>query len=212
MISVQGVSVRRDRRTVLADLDLVIRPGLTVVTGPNGSGKTTLLRLLATSLRPTVGTITINGFDAADPEQRRSVRKRLGYLPQDIDTDSRETIGTLLDQIAFLKGLTDPHDRAIALGRLAVRHSLVDHLTAKASDITPGTLRRVLTAQAFIADPDLVILDEPFTHIDAYYRTRLNAILDEQRERRTTIVVSTNDPSDIPRLRPDEHVKLPRLP
>ena len=63
MITIQGVSVQRGRRFVLAGLDLRIGPGLTVVTGPNGSGKTTLLRLLATSLRPAVGTITINGLD-----------------------------------------------------------------------------------------------------------------------------------------------------
>lgn len=211
MIMIQGVSVRRGRRVVLADLDLQIGPGLTVVTGPNGSGKTTLLRLLATSLRPTVGTIFVNGFDAMDPEQRRCIRERLGYLPQDIDTESREPIGTLLDQLAFLKGLTHPYDRAVALGRLAVRHDLVDHLTTRVSDVTPGILRRVLTAQAFIGDPELVILDEPFTHIDAHYRKRLHALLDEQRERRRTVVVSTNDRNDIARLRPDEHVTMARL-
>jgi len=212
MITLDGVSVRRGRRDVLAGLDLRIGPGLTVVTGPNGSGKTTLLRLLATSLRPTVGTITINGFDTADPEHRRRIRERLGYLPQDIDTDSREPIGTLLDQIASLKGIAHPYDRAITLGRLAVRHDLVDHLATRVSDVTPGMLRRVLIAQALINDPGLVILDEPFTHIDAHYRRLLHTLLDEQRERRTTIVVSTNDHSDIARLRPDQHVKLTSLP
>ena len=212
MITIQGVSVRRGRRVVLAGLDLRIGPGLTVVTGPNGSGKTTLLRLLATSLRPIVGSITINGLDPADPEQRRRVRERLGYLPQDIDTESREPIGTLLDQVAFLKGIADPHDRAIALGRLAVAHDLVDHLATRASDVTPGTLRRALTAQAFIGHPEHVILDEPFTHIDAHHRRLLHDLIDEQRERQTTIVVSTNDYDDIARLRPDQLVEVTSLP
>jgi ABC-2 type transport system ATP-binding protein len=212
MITLDGVSVRRGRRVVLAGLDLRIGPGLTVVTGSNGSGKTTLLRLLATSLRPTVGTVTINRFDPADPEQRRRVRERLGYLPQDIETESRETIGALLDQIAFLKGIAHPHDRAITLGRLAVRHELVDHLAIRASDVTPGTLRRALTAQAFIGEPGLVILDEPFTHIDAHNRRLLHTLLDEQRDRGTTIVVSTNDHSDIAPLRPDQQVTMTSLP
>jgi ABC-2 type transport system ATP-binding protein len=212
MITIQGVSVRRGRRVVLAGLDLRIGPGLTVVTGPNGSGKTTLLRLLATSLRPSVGSITINGLDPADPEHRRRVRERLGYLPQDIDTESREPIGTLLDQVAFLKGIADPHDRATALGRLAVAHDVVDHLATRASDVTPGTLRRALTAQAFIGDPELVILDEPFTHIDAHHRRLLHDLIDEQRERQTTIVVSTNDYDDIVRLRPDQLVEVTSLP
>ncbi|MEX1043861.1 MAG: ATP-binding cassette domain-containing protein, partial [Acidimicrobiia bacterium] len=186
MITIDGVSVRRGRTVVLAGLDLRIGPGLTVVTGPNGSGKTTLLRLLATSLRPSAGKIRINGLDPVDPVQRRRVRERLGYLPQDIDTDSREPIGTLLDQIAFLKGLTDPDDRVRAIGRLAVRHGLVGHLSARVSDVTPGMLRRALIAQALIGDPQLVVLDEPFTHIDTYYRRLLHSVLDEQRERRAT--------------------------
>jgi len=83
-ISLRGAGRRFGSAWALADVDLDLAPGVTGLLGPNGAGKTTLLRLFATALSPTQGTVSVLGLDPAEPAQRTGIRRRLGYLPQEI--------------------------------------------------------------------------------------------------------------------------------
>jgi ABC-2 type transport system ATP-binding protein len=83
-VRVGGVRKSYGGVVALADLDLELRPGITGLLGPNGAGKTTLIRILATLLAPTAGAVGVNGWRASSPRDRVEIRRRLGYLPQDL--------------------------------------------------------------------------------------------------------------------------------
>jgi ABC-type transporter Mla maintaining outer membrane lipid asymmetry ATPase subunit MlaF len=84
---------------------------VTGLLGPNGAGKTTLIRILATLLAPSAGEVRVNGWRAADPHDRVEIRRRLGYLPQDLGLYPRFTVFEFVDYLAILKELDDPADR-----------------------------------------------------------------------------------------------------
>ena len=92
----------------LADLDLELGSGITGLLGPNGAGKTTLIRILATLLAPSAGEVRVNGWRAASPGDRVEIRRRLGYLPQDLGLYPRFTVFEFVDYLAILKELDDP--------------------------------------------------------------------------------------------------------
>ena len=100
------------RGTVALDgLDLELHSGVTGLLGPNGAGKTTLLRVLATVLHPDRGTVRILGRDPADGHQRIEIRRRLGYLPQEIGYPRGFTAYGFVDYMAVLKEIDDPDAR-----------------------------------------------------------------------------------------------------
>ena len=133
--------------------------GLTVVAGPNGAGKTTLLRMLATTLRPGAGEVRWCGQPVArDPLPYRRV---LGYLPQAFTVYRPWRMGEFLTYMARLKGLDDAHIpyRVGAALRAAQLEGCEDLLVSGAAH---GELRRLGLAQALLAQPRGLILDEPF--------------------------------------------------
>jgi ABC-2 type transport system ATP-binding protein len=110
-VRIDGVAKRYGGVAALAGLDLELEPGITGLLGPNGAGKTTLIRILATLLAPTAGEVRVNGWRAADPGDRVEIRRRLGYLPQDLGLYPRFTVFEFVDYLAILKELEDPADR-----------------------------------------------------------------------------------------------------
>lgn len=106
----------------LDGVDLTVGPGLYGLLGPNGAGKSTLMRTLATLQMPDRGSVTLDGVDAlADPDY---VRRRLGYLPQQIGTYPTVTGRQLLERFAWLKGRTDAAVRRREVARLLERVNL----------------------------------------------------------------------------------------
>ena len=114
-ISMRGVGRVYGATVALAGVDLDLQPGVIGLLGPNGAGKTTLIRLLATALPPTEGEIHVLGRDPEVPAQRTGIRRRLGYLPQEVGFPRGFTASTFVDYIALLKEWTE----------LAARHAEV---------------------------------------------------------------------------------------
>ena len=175
------------RVRALAGVSFTLSAGdVLAVFGPNGAGKTTLLRLLAGLLKPERGEVRLGGvvFDRAEPAQRR----RIGLIShQSLCYDGLTAVENL-EFYARLYGLAQPS----RLARAALeRVGLAERITA--GTMSRGMVQRLAVARALLHDPDLVLLDEPFTGLDQ----RAAAALAEQlrrlsAERRTVVLVTHN--------------------
>src|ERR1700679_627856 len=113
-----GLSRRYGAIRALDRVDLTMERGITGLLGPNGAGKTTLLSVLATVNEPDLGRVSVFGLDPADKAERVEIRRRLGYLPQDLGYHRHFTVAAFLDYIAILKEIRDPHRRAEEVARV----------------------------------------------------------------------------------------------
>jgi heme exporter protein A len=183
---VSGVVKSYDHRPVLRGVDLRVPEGHTLaVLGPNGSGKTTLLRLIATLSAPTRGTVSLFGRPASlAPE----IRRRIGLVAHESLLYDNLSVEENLVFFGSLYGLTGRHVAAAiaqaALGTLAGRRARV---------LSRGQRQQVNLARALLHNPDILILDEPYTGLDVTAADRLTERLREEAGRGRTIVFTTHD-------------------
>ncbi len=177
-VQARGLTQRFGRVQALNGVDLAIQPGVFGLLGPNGAGKTTLLRTLATILSPADGSLRLLDLDPTVPEQRRKIRRRLGYLPQTLGYYPNFTVAEFVEYFALLKEMpTDCVNRAVA--RAIQRVDLEDRARSKLKTLSGGMLRRVGIAQAIVNDPDLLLLDEPTAGLDPEQRVSFRGLLRE---------------------------------
>jgi ABC-2 type transport system ATP-binding protein len=179
------------RTPVLDGVTLFAGTGVTAVLGPNGAGKTTLLRILATTLTPTSGEVTLLGLDPGRPEDRTRIRRELGYLPQEPALYRSFSVFAFLDYIALLKELTDPSVRHAEICRVLEAVDLTDVTARKIRKLSAGMRQRVALAQALLGDPRLLVLDEPTDALDPEQRLRCRDLL-ARLGRDREIVLSTH--------------------
>ena len=171
--------------------------GITALLGPNGAGKTTLLGLLSTAAAPDAGEVTVLGHRADGPlAERTEIRRRLGFLPQEVEFPSGMTAFGFLDYIAVLKEWNDTPARHDEVRRVLAAVRLDDRPTIKVRKLSGGQRRRLAFAQALIGDPDLLILDEPTTGLDPEQRATFRATLSE-RGRHGTVLLATHQTEDV---------------
>ncbi len=186
MISARALEKRYGRKRALRPLDLDVASGsFLVVTGANGSGKTTLLRLLAGLAAPSRGTLEV----AVD-------RGRLGYLGHEALVYRELTALENLDLYGRLYRVPERRER---IGMLLERFGLWEARGERASALSRGMLQRLALCRALLHDPDLLVLDEPFTALDVQGAALLDHQLAELRGTRT-VVVSTHEPERLQRL------------
>ena len=194
----EGVARSFGRTQALHPLDLTIGRGVVGLLGPNGAGKTTMLRLLATSLTPSVGRITVAGHDVtADVAQRTAARRRIGYLPQEVSFPRGMTSAGFLDYIAVLKEWGAARPRRLEVERVLALVQLSDLGTKRVSALSGGQRRRLAIAQALIGSPELLILDEPTTGLDPEQRVLLRGLLGGLPG---TVLISTHQTEDVSAL------------
>ena len=191
------------RTRALDGLSLRARPGVTGLLGPNGAGKTTLLRVLATVLAPQEGRVRLLGLHPRDAAERREVRRRLGYLPQDPGYARGFTTFELVDYVAVLKEHTDRRLRHEEVRRVLELVDLADRSGTKVRALSGGMRRRAGLATALLGDPELVVLDEPTVGLDPEQRLRFRDLVSRAGEERT-VVLSTHQTEDVAAL--CEHV------
>lgn len=189
---------RRYRDAVaLDDVSVQIGTGITALLGPNGAGKTTLLSLLSTAAAPDGGTIDVLGHRADGPlAERTKIRRRLGFLPQEVEFPAGMTAYGFLEYIAVLKEWNDATERRREIRRVLDAVQLGDRPTIKIRKLSGGQRRRLAFAQALIGDPDLLILDEPTTGLDPEQRAVFRATLSE-RGRHGTVLLATHQTEDV---------------
>ena len=163
--------------------------------GPNGAGKTSLLRMLATVIQPSSGTLRLLGRDPGSYGPRREIRRRLGYLPQNLGYYPGFTVAEFVEYFALLKDM--PPGRVPAAVAAAVeRTGLGDKARAKLRTLSGGMLRRAGIAQAIVNEPDLLLLDEPTAGLDPEQRVAFRAMLRSFGET-ATVIVSTHLVEDV---------------
>jgi heme exporter protein A len=153
-IHAREVGRRFGERRVLSGVNLDVQPGeFLLVTGPNGSGKTTLLRLLAGLIAPTSGTLDV-----------RAGRGQIGFLGHEPLVYRELTALENLDLFGRLYRVPERRERS---GMLLERFGLWDARAKRASELSRGMLQRLALCRTLLHDPDLLLLDEPFSALDA---------------------------------------------
>ncbi|MEU8264339.1 ATP-binding cassette domain-containing protein [Micromonospora sp. NPDC048999] len=170
-------------------------PGVFGLLGPNGAGKTSLLRMMATVLPPSSGRIRLLGRDPGDYGQRKQIRRRLGYLPQNLGYYPRFTVVEFVEYFALLKEMP-PARVHHAVAATVERVGLGDKAKAKLRTLSGGMLRRVGIAQAIVNEPELLLLDEPTAGLDPEQRVTFRALLRDLGQH-ATVIVSTHLVEDV---------------
>lgn len=181
----------------LNNINLSIDNGLFGLLGPNGAGKSSLMRTLATLQDADSGEVTLGEIDVLNDKE--SVRKVLGYLPQEFGVYPRTSAVDLLDHLAILKGFTNKTERREIVNQLLVKVNLYEHRKKAVSSYSGGMRQRFGIAQCLIGSPQLVIVDEPTAGLDPGERNRFYNILSEIGEK-TIVILSTHIVQDVREL------------
>src|SRR5205085_6761910 len=142
----QLTKVYDGRVTALDDVRLEADSGVLGLLGPNGSGKTTLMSIMATLLEPTAGTIRVDGLDVR--KQKPEIRRRIGYLPQDVGLYPNLTVRETLDYMALLYNLDDAKDRRERIDRAMERLNVAHLHDRQVQAVSGGVPPRVAAAAA----------------------------------------------------------------
>ncbi|MBN1598663.1 MAG: ABC transporter ATP-binding protein [Bacteroidales bacterium] len=159
----------------LKNINLNITNGLFGLLGPNGAGKSTLIKTIATLQKPDSGRITIDKLNVL--EEKRQVRRILGYLPQEFRLYKNITAFELLEHIAILKSVRDKEIRRSLCNRVLKQTNLFEFRNKRLGSYSAGMKQRFGVAQAMIGDPKIIIVDEPTAGLDPAERKHfLNAL------------------------------------
>ncbi|WP_251343427.1 ABC transporter ATP-binding protein [Haloplanus halophilus] len=157
------------------------------IVGPNGAGKTTTLKMLAGLVEPSAGSATVAGFDAADPEMRRS----LGFLPEESPLYEDMTARSYLDFFADLYGV--PSGTATERIEGTLDRLELDHRDRRLGDVSKGMKRKVAIARSLVNDPDVLIYDEPASGLDPLTTNYVLEFVRELRDAGKTVLFSAHN-------------------
>jgi ABC-2 type transport system ATP-binding protein len=194
-VEIAGLTRRFGRTQAVAGADLQAGPGVFGLLGPNGAGKTSLLRMMATVIPPTSGRLRLLGRDPGSYGPRRQIRRRLGYLPQNLGYYPGFTVAEFVEYFALLKEMP-PAQVPAAVAAAVERVDLGDKARAKLRTLSGGMLRRVGIAQAIVNEPELLLLDEPTAGLDPQQRVSFRILLRDLGQR-ATVIVSTHLVEDV---------------
>ena len=175
-VAAEGLRVRAGRHLAVDGLDLALGTGVHGLLGPNGAGKTTLMRALATVLKPAGGRLALLGQAVDGRGDLRTVRRGLGYLPQQFGFYPRFTVREFVEYMAWLKEMPKA-DIPGATQRAIDRVRLSDKADARMKTLSGGMLRRAGIAQAIVNDPEVLLLDEPTVGLDPEQRLEFRELL-----------------------------------
>ena len=181
----------------LDEVSLTIQQGMFGLLGPNGAGKSSLMRTIATLQEPDSGSIQLGDIDVLT--QKDEVRKTLGYLPQEFGVYPQVDAETLLDHLAVLKGITNRSERKETVKALLQKTNLYDARKKNLGGYSGGMKQRFGIAQALLANPKLIIVDEPTAGLDPAERNRFLNLLSEIGEN-TIVILSTHIVDDVKEL------------
>jgi ABC-type multidrug transport system ATPase subunit len=187
--------IKRYGAVVAVDrLDFHVRAGETfALIGPNGAGKSTTLRMLLGLTRPDAGTIAMGPHDL--PPHDVEARRSLGYVPQRVEFPAGRTVSEVLSFFAALRQL----DRS-AVDRALARVGLTSLAGRQARDLSGGYTQRLSLAQALLADPAVLVLDEPTASLDPEATWEFRTLVEQLQHEGKTILLSSHLLSEVERI------------
>src|SRR5882762_9408188 len=183
----------------LKDLSLNVGNNMFGLLGPNGAGKSSLMRTIATLQDPDSGSIDLDGIDVL--KQKNEVRKILGYLPQEFGVYPKMSALEMLHHLAILKGIGSAGERKAMVEALLNQTNLWDSRKKSLSTYSGGMKQRFGIAQALLANPRLIIVDEPTAGLDPAERNRFLNLLSSIGSN-VTVILSTHIVDDVRELCP----------
>ncbi|KYC39037.1 phosphatase [Scytonema hofmannii PCC 7110] len=199
-IHTRGLTKQFDRHVAVNNIDLEILSGEVYgLIGPNGAGKTTLIRMLAAAEEPTTGEIYINGDRLLRDKSNPTLKRRLGYLPDDYPLYEELTVWDYLDYFARLYRLRDPR-RTQRLHEVLELIQLGNKRNSLISTLSRGMKQRLCLARTIIHEPIVLLLDEPVSGLDPIARMQFREIIKVLQEAGMTILISSHVLSDLAEL------------
>lgn len=184
MIEIKDLHKTFGKLSVLDGLDLDIQKGgIFAVLGPNGSGKTTLIKSILGMVIPDKGEIEIEGQSVLG---KSAYRNDINYLPQIANFPSNLTVRELLSMVKNLRP-KEAHDQ-----ELIDLFSLDEHLEKKLGNLSGGTKQKVNIVLTFMFDSEIIVLDEPTTGLDPVSLIHLKQIIEREKQRNRTILITTH--------------------
>jgi ABC-type multidrug transport system ATPase subunit len=197
MLNLTGISKTYPGEVhALRNIHLSVPKGMFGLLGPNGAGKSSLMRTIATLQQPDCGSITFNGIDIL--QEKQTLRRALGYLPQEFGAYPRTSALTMLKHLAALKGIHGQQRQGI-VENLLVKTNLWDVRNKSIDKFSGGMKQRYGIAQALLGNPSLLIVDEPTAGLDPAERRRFLNILAEVGDG-TVVILSTHIVDDVEEL------------
>jgi ABC-2 type transport system ATP-binding protein len=196
-IDTRGLTKQFDRQVVVNDVDLQVAAGEVYgLIGPNGAGKTTLIRMLATAEEPSSGEIYLHGEKMVRDRRSTTLKRRLGYLPDDYPLYEDLTVWGYLDYFARLYHLRQPH-RSRRLLEVLHLVNLTHKKDSPTASLSRGMKQRLSLARTIIHQPILLLLDEPVSGLDPIARLEFRTIIKTLHEAGMTILISSHVLSDL---------------
>lgn len=190
-IRLSGVTKSYGKARGVIDLNLDVRPGEVFgYLGPNGAGKTTTIRMLVDLIRPQAGTVEVLGGSPSDP----AIRRRIGYLPGEVEFYDRMSGRDFLTYIGHLRG-----ERGAAVAaELSERVDL--DLSRRIGELSKGNRQKLGLVQALMHQPELVVLDEPTSGLDPLVQQEVYRLIEEIKAEGVTIFFSSHVLSEVERV------------
>ena len=186
-IVMKGVRKTFGPKVAVANMDLSVRAGsVCAFLGPNGAGKTTTIRMIMSILFPDSGDIRVLGKGSAVES-----KDRIGYLPEERGVYRKMKVAAFLGYMARLKGLSEG-DTKLRVPMWLAKVGLEDVARKKCEELSKGMQQKVQFVASVIHEPELIILDEPFSGLDPVNARLLRDLVDEQHKQGRTIIFSTH--------------------
>ena len=186
-IELRGVSKSYDTFQAVKPLDLVVPRGATYgLLGPNGAGKTTTIRMALRIIQPDTGEIRILGAPLS-----QDGLDQIGYLPEERGVYRRMKVRKLLSFFAELKGVS-PRESKPRIDEWLERMELTDRADVKVQELSKGMQQKIQFIGAILHEPEIVVLDEPFSGLDPINQRVLREIITELKQKGRTIIFSTH--------------------
>ena len=195
VLEVSGLTKTFGGKTVVDDVSFEVRRGeMFGFLGPNGSGKTTTIRMCLGIMRANSGSVRVLG---SRPDL--SILKQVGYLPEERGLTKKVKVVEVLRFLGRLKGMSKSDAQGRALGLLE-RVGLHEHANKPVEGLSRGMTQLVQFAGAILHDPELIILDEPFSGLDPLNVTLMKEMLAERQRAGATVMFSTHIMADVEEL------------